>query len=72
MGKLDGKVAIVTGSASGIGAATAALLAAEGARVAVADINREGAERQVEIIVDAGGQAAAVTVDVSDETSIRT
>ena len=47
MGRLDGKVAVVTGSGSGIGAASALLLAREGARVVVADIDEDSAQRTV-------------------------
>jgi NAD(P)-dependent dehydrogenase (short-subunit alcohol dehydrogenase family) len=65
---LEGRVAIVTGGASGIGRATVRLLAARGAKTVVADINREGAERVAAAI---GGGALAVAMDVGDETSIR-
>src|SRR5438270_539837 len=68
--RLQGKVAIVTGAASGIGAETAARLAAEGAAVVVADINLPGAEQQVARIVQTGAAAAAVRVDLGDEQSI--
>src|SRR6478752_5389327 len=66
MKRLDGKVAIVTGAGSGIGEATARLLAREGASVVVADLNREQAER---VAADLD-RAIAVEVDVSDEESI--
>jgi NAD(P)-dependent dehydrogenase (short-subunit alcohol dehydrogenase family) len=66
MGRLDGKVAIVTGAGSGIGEATARLMAHEGASVVVADIDGSAAER-----VAAGlGSAVVAEVDVSDESSI--
>jgi NAD(P)-dependent dehydrogenase (short-subunit alcohol dehydrogenase family) len=65
---LAGKVALVTGAASGIGRATVRLLAARGAKVAVADINLEGAER---VAAEIGGDAIAVHMDVGDEASIR-
>lgn len=71
MNRLLTKVAVVTGAASGIGAATAAALAEEGASVVVADINLEGAEKQAQSIVALGGSAAAVFVDLDDEKSIR-
>lgn len=65
MGKLDGKVAVVTGASSGIGAATARLLAREGARVVVvADHNVAGAESVVADIRAEGGQAIFVQADV--------
>ena len=68
--KLEGKVAIVTGAASGIGAETARRLAQEGATVVVADINLPGAEQQVARITETGATAAAVRVDLGDEQSI--
>src|SRR5262249_35105550 len=55
VGRVDGKVAVVTGAGSGIGAASARLLAQEGAKVVVADINGEGAEQTVRAIADDGG-----------------
>ena len=64
--RLDGSIALVTGGASGIGAATARRLAAEGARVAVADINLEGAR---EIAGELDGLACVV--DVADAASVR-
>ena len=57
MSRFDGKVAIVTGGAGNIGAATARLLAAEGAQVTVADVSHERAEAVVDEIVAAGGVA---------------
>ena len=66
MGRLDGKVAIITGAGSGIGEATARLMAREGASVVAADLNRAEAER-VAGELDA---AVAVEVDVSDEESV--
>jgi NAD(P)-dependent dehydrogenase (short-subunit alcohol dehydrogenase family) len=62
---LSGKVAIVTGAGSGIGAASAATMAAQGARVCCADINAETAGRTAEDIVAAGGEAFALRVDVA-------
>jgi NAD(P)-dependent dehydrogenase (short-subunit alcohol dehydrogenase family) len=69
--RFEGKVAIVTGAASGIGAECAAAFAREGAAVVVADINREGAERHAEELKRAGGNAAPVAVDLGDEQSVR-
>ena len=63
---LEGRAFLVTGGASGIGAAACAVLAAEGAAVAVADINLEGAEQTAEKIVADGGRAFAMAVDVTD------
>jgi 3-oxoacyl-[acyl-carrier protein] reductase len=68
---LEGKTAIVTGAASGMGAATAQLLAAAGACVAVTDVALDGAETVAEGIRAAGGTARAWTLDVSDAGSIR-
>ena len=71
MDRLNGKVAIVTGAASGIGAATVETLAREGARVVVADIDGDGANRQAGRIRDTGGDAIGVAVDIGDESSVR-
>ena len=67
---LTGKVAIITGAASGVGAATATMFARLGAQVVVADINRDGADGVVNEIVSAGGAAVPATVDVSDEEQV--
>ncbi len=65
--RLENKVALVTGSAAGIGEATAKRFAQEGARVVVTDINTEGAERVAAEINEAGGRAIARHQDTSDE-----
>ena len=63
--KLTDRVAVVTGGASGIGAASAIAFAAEGARVLVADVDEAGNKRTVEQIEKAGGRAAAFHADVT-------
>jgi len=68
MGKLDGKVAIVTGAASGIGPSYAKGLAAEGAKVMVADV--EAGDATVRAITSAGGVAQSRICDVSDEAQV--
>ncbi|MBL7063401.1 MAG: SDR family oxidoreductase [Anaerolineae bacterium] len=70
MGRVDGKVAIVTGAGSGIGRATARLLASEGAAVVVADIAPEGGRETVRLIEEAGGRATFVHVDVTDAEQV--
>jgi NAD(P)-dependent dehydrogenase (short-subunit alcohol dehydrogenase family) len=67
MGRLEGKVCVITGAGSGIGQASARLFAAEGAQVVVADIDDRGAKATVAGIRKAGGLAAAEHVDVTDE-----
>ena len=70
-GRVAGRVAIVTGASSGIGEATAILLAAEGARVAVADVDADGGQRTVDRIAAGGGEATFVEVDVSAAGQVR-
>jgi NAD(P)-dependent dehydrogenase (short-subunit alcohol dehydrogenase family) len=67
MGQVDGKVALVTGAASGIGAACAATLAREGARVVATDIDAARGEELVGAIRRAGGEAVFLPQDVTDE-----
>lgn len=69
MGRVEGKIAIVTGGASGMGAATARMLARHGAAVVVADRNIAMAAEVAAEITASGGAAMAQALDVSDETS---
>ena len=71
-GELAGRIAVVTGGASGIGRATARVLAARGAHVVVADLNEGGAKEVADEIVDSHGlrRAIAAAVDVTDEKAV--
>lgn len=69
--RLDGAGAIVTGAASGMGRATAILLARAGAQVAVTDVTQEGAQAVADEIAAEGGSARAWALDVSDAVAIR-
>jgi NAD(P)-dependent dehydrogenase (short-subunit alcohol dehydrogenase family) len=69
--RLEGKVAIVAGGATGLGAATSRRLAAEGAAVVIGDTNMDGAGSTAAAIGDDGGRALAVEMDLRDEASVR-
>jgi NAD(P)-dependent dehydrogenase (short-subunit alcohol dehydrogenase family) len=69
-GRVDGKVALITGGGSGIGRATALLFGREGAKVVVADYNAEGGERTVKTIKEAGGAAVFQLADVSNPQDV--
>lgn len=68
MGRVEGKVALVTGAASGLGEAIALLLAKEGAKVVVADIADDPGQRVVDVIRAAGGEALYLHLDVAQES----
>ena len=68
---LKGRVALVTGAASGLGRATALALAEAGAHIAVADINASGSEQTRTMVTDAGGTADVLALDVTDDDSRR-
>ena len=70
MGRLDGKVALVTGAGHGQGAAGARLFAAEGAAVGVADVNAANAELVAKEISATGGRAVGISADVSDPSQV--
>ena len=71
MGRLDGKVAVITGAASGIGRGSALCLAREGAAVVVVDLNSQGGEQVVGEIAAAGGHAVFQHTDAYSEPEIR-
>ena len=68
--RLDGKTALITGAASGIGKEIAMVYAAAGAKVAIADLNQAGADAAAAEIKNKGGQAIGVAMDVSDEKAV--
>ncbi|MBE9610747.1 3-oxoacyl-ACP reductase FabG [Chitinilyticum piscinae] len=68
--RLKDKVSIITGAASGIGEATARKFAAEGAKVVVCDVNKEGVDKLVAELVAAGNDAAGFLVNVTDKAQI--
>ena len=70
MNRLSGKVALISGGATGMGGAASVLFAAEGARVAILDLNLAEAQARVAEIIAAGGQAIAVQCDVSDAAQV--
>ncbi len=71
MPRLEGKVALITGAGTGIGRATAQLMAGEGAKVVVAELNAAAGEQTAQLIHQAGGTSIAITTDVTDPDSIK-
>ena len=70
-GRLDGKVAIITGAANGIGRATAVLFATEGAKLVLADVNEEGLKETVDLIKKEGGEATGRITNVAVEAEVK-
>jgi NAD(P)-dependent dehydrogenase (short-subunit alcohol dehydrogenase family) len=70
-GRLDGKIAVITGAANGIGRATAVLFAREGARMVLADVNAEGLKETLDLVTEEKGEAVAKRVDVSVEQDVK-
>ena len=72
MGRLEGKRALITGSASGIGRATAKLFASEGARLTLCDIKSKENETLAKEIRNSGGEALPISTDVGDSAAMET
>ncbi len=72
MRRLEGRSALITGAGQGLGESLAGRLAAEGARVMIADLNAEAAERAAAAIREAGGEAASVRANVTQEADVQT
>src|SRR3954471_12187229 len=70
-GSLEGRVALVTGGASGLGRATCVALAEAAAHVAIADIDAAGSEETRKLVTDRGGSAQVVALDVTDDAARR-
>jgi NAD(P)-dependent dehydrogenase (short-subunit alcohol dehydrogenase family) len=69
-GRVEGKVALVTGGASGIGRATALTFAREGAKLIIADMHEDGGRQTVHMITEQGGEAIFVQTDVTQATAV--
>src|SRR5215471_16392617 len=70
-GRVEGKVALVTGGASGIGRATALTFAREGAKLIIADMNTDGGQQTLHMITEQGGEAVFVKTDVSKAVEVQ-
>ena len=70
-GCVEGKVALITGGASGIGRATALTFAREGAKLVIADMNEDGGQQTVHLITEKGGEAIFVRTDVSTAVEVQ-
>lgn len=68
--KLNGKVALITGAGSGLGRISSQLFTAEGAKVAIVDIDGDRAEQTLKLVTEGGGDAIAITADVADREQI--
>lgn len=68
--RLEGKVAVITGAGSGLGRQCAQLFTAEGAKVAIVDIDSDRAEQTLKLVTEDDGDAIAITADVSDKAQI--
>ena len=71
MPRLAGKVAFITGAGTGIGRATAKAMAAEGAKIVIAELNKAAGEQTAQIVAQAGGDCIAVPTDVTSEDSVK-
>ncbi|BBX09278.1 SDR family NAD(P)-dependent oxidoreductase [Mycolicibacterium aichiense] len=69
--KLENKVALITGAGSGLGRRSAQIFSAEGAKVAIVDIDGDRAEQSLKLVQEAGGDAIAITADVADKAQIQ-
>ena len=71
MGRLDGKVAVITGAGSGMGREACVVFAAEGARIAALDLDEAGLGSTASLVRDVGGDIATFVADVADEHQVR-